>query len=1257
MGSHEGWVQPNGFYPSGLLPNEATSMTRVFDQERWSIAEERTAELIACIQPNQPSEEHRNAVACYVERLITKCFPCQVFTYGSVPLKTYLPDGDIDLTLFSTNQNLKDIWADKVLYVLESEEKSEEAEFCVKEVRYIPAEVKIIKCLVENIVVDISFSQLGGLCTLCFLEEVDRFINQNHLFKRSIILIKAWCYYESRILGAHHRLISTYALETLVLYIFHVYNNSFAGPLEVLYHFLEFFSKFDWDNFCVSLWGPVPISSLPDMTADPPRKDGGELLLSREFLDACSSVYSPFPIGQETHELPFISNYVNVIDPLHTNNNLGRSVNKGNFFRIRSAFALGAQRLARLLDCRKENIKTEVNQYFMNTWDRHGKGCRPDAPSPDLYGLRHINLNHTDGSDGIRNYSSSKKVRENSTSHESEVELTLSPRDVFSQHDNQSLKRISRTNDVSSVSCTESQEAHANSTSLMASDQNHQMTQNTSSSDNVNSDNRISRPNNLENEIHVRYQLARTYSSPELTITSSEFSSQGSRNRASETTKGQTASTSLDYNRRKNLGADISENNCAISSTGDLPSSKDEPAAAEATQMHQEEQYFVNKMASSRVHNLGGHVHRPLNLASACLPVPVTPILASLGYAHDNSSGMVHTNVPSFESPWGSNIHYSQGLVSFPVYITSSGIASNQDEIVEPIDDSLLPKQTYMKDHGSMKENRGFVRENFGETPQNQNISGSDVYTTSSRFVLASQAASSETRQSSEGSMDGSSLKNSKSEQDRRVRKLAPSADHSILYKNWWKHEGKSVTDNISSQTHDSGGWIPLSVSTVDTEVAESEVPGTLSSSLLWANQIPGYEPAQMSGSNSMFPIAPMLMGSGSRQRAIDNNGVLPFAFYPMGPPVIMLPVYNFSTETGASNVSRSCFDRDGELDNSHSKQYNPRLGSTENLNQPEISSPKKGVAPAEPSEEHKSDILNSDLVSHWQNLQYGRLCQNPQTHGSTLYPSPVVVPPMYIQGHFPWNGPGIPLYTNANLFSHLMGYGPHPIPVPPLHRRSNRPSSVYQHYGHEIPRYRGGTGTYLPNPKISFRDRQSSNSRNKGNYSYNRKDRHSDREGKWNVNSKQRFAGRGQGRSQVEKPNRRIDWSMASNSQSDRPWYTFKPDSFLSNHCQNDPFSSSNSMHCASPNVAYGMYPLPVANPTGFSPGPVAMLYPYDQYMGCGPPELLEFGSLGSVHFSGLNEVLQLHDGSRGVSEQQNFQIDSTHSSPDQPSSPKLQR
>lgn len=64
-----------------------------------------------------------------------------MFTFGSVPLKTYLPDGDIDLTAFSESQNLKDTWAHQVRDMLENEEKSENAEFRVKEVQYIQAEV------------------------------------------------------------------------------------------------------------------------------------------------------------------------------------------------------------------------------------------------------------------------------------------------------------------------------------------------------------------------------------------------------------------------------------------------------------------------------------------------------------------------------------------------------------------------------------------------------------------------------------------------------------------------------------------------------------------------------------------------------------------------------------------------------------------------------------------------------------------------------------------------------------------------------------------------------------------------------------------------------------------------------------------------------------------------------------------------------------------------------------------------------------
>ncbi|KAB1205914.1 hypothetical protein CJ030_MR7G027901 [Morella rubra] len=71
------------------------------------------------------------------------------------------------------------------------------------------------------------------------------------------------------------------------------------------------------------------------------------------------------------------------------------------------------------------------------------------------------------------------------------------------------------------------------------------------------------------------------------------------------------------------------------------------------------------------------------------------------------------------------------------------------------------------------------------------------------------------------------------------------------------------------------------------------------------------------------------------------------------------------------------------------------------------------------------------------------------------------------LKGRLPWDGPGRPVSTNMNLFSQLMSYGPRIVPVAPLQSVSNRPAAVYQCYVDEMPRYRSGTGTYLPNPHI----------------------------------------------------------------------------------------------------------------------------------------------------------------------------------------------
>jgi hypothetical protein len=133
--------------------------------------------------------------------------------------------------------------------------------------------------------------------------------------------------------------------------------------MQVLYTFLQYFSNFDWDNYCVTLWGLVPLevfnikSAAEDKlaatkqlsqgggpaagekslqylisTSEPPRKDGGNLLLTKEFLEECSATYSINPLGQDSNlGRPFQRKFLNVLDPIRETNNLGRSVSKGEF--------------------------------------------------------------------------------------------------------------------------------------------------------------------------------------------------------------------------------------------------------------------------------------------------------------------------------------------------------------------------------------------------------------------------------------------------------------------------------------------------------------------------------------------------------------------------------------------------------------------------------------------------------------------------------------------------------------------------------------------------------------------------------------------------------------------------------------------------------------------------------------------------------------------------------------------------------------
>ncbi|KAL9313765.1 hypothetical protein ACSQ67_019217 [Phaseolus vulgaris] len=358
---------------SSTLPSQLLSI----DEELWQMAEERAQEILWTIEPNVLSEVNRKDVIDYVQKLIRGCYGSEVLPFGSVPLKTYLPDGDIDLTALSHEDAEEDL-AQSVLNALQS---VDDPEYQVKDIQDIRAQVRLLKCTVKNIAVDISFNQMAGLYTLRFLEQVDQLVGKNHIFKRSIILIKAWCYYESRLLGGHHGLLSTYAIEILVLYIINRFHSSVRGPLEVLFIFLDYYGSFDWDHNYVSIWGPKALSSLPEI-AETPECDQGEFLLQKEFLRNYRNMCSfPARASEPTaHEFPV--KFMNILDPLRNDNNLGRSVNIASLHRLRFALSYGARKLKQTLTLPGENMGAALEKFFFSTLDRNGKGERADVDVP-----------------------------------------------------------------------------------------------------------------------------------------------------------------------------------------------------------------------------------------------------------------------------------------------------------------------------------------------------------------------------------------------------------------------------------------------------------------------------------------------------------------------------------------------------------------------------------------------------------------------------------------------------------------------------------------------------------------------------------------------------------------------------------------------------------------------------------------------------------------------------------------------------------
>lgn len=303
--------------------------------------------LLTKLALDDSSEQRRSSVSKLVKHNIYRAFrntQIRILEYGSFPLKTYLPEADIDLTVIipHISDNFSSLQAIQRIHRQLDYAALHRPDLHIENITPIQAEVNVLKFQIKGLPIDVSINQLGGFKTLCFLQQADSIL-PNHFLKRSIIVVKCWAAYCSRILGSMHGLLSTYALEILVLFVMNCVPESRTSPIELLKQLVLYFQNFDWENSVVTCCGVLSASRYTLLL-----REGNDLeeFASMKYRDL---ILSPEFIKNQRKELKVESSnnyiqlkYINLADPLAPTNNLGRSVSLSSYGRIKLVFDLSA---------------------------------------------------------------------------------------------------------------------------------------------------------------------------------------------------------------------------------------------------------------------------------------------------------------------------------------------------------------------------------------------------------------------------------------------------------------------------------------------------------------------------------------------------------------------------------------------------------------------------------------------------------------------------------------------------------------------------------------------------------------------------------------------------------------------------------------------------------------------------------------------------------------------------------------------------
>ena len=379
-------------------------------------------EIVSMVQPTEQQMNYRRSISRFLSRQCNKILGAKGFDIGLQGLRCFLPDDPVQISIFlSRGQDV--LWHVRLnerlcrlsggggsLHAMEDDclDTMPDLSHSLSNVIFIKTADETghrLLCIADTVVGgEILMNARFELCLIAFWEDFSRAIGKNNLFKRSLLLIRAWWVYEAKM---HYFAsgIPDSALIVMIMSIFNRFYDRMHHPLHVFCQFLSEYSTLDLSAFVITINGPVSIDFFISTPENHIVQQSGTFL-SHEFL--CR--YQNLALAKEVEENS-ISSLMNetsdahvmatsaeksrafggrpmmVAHPLISGKNMipDQKEARSNSLFVTEAFRAGATAVLAMLSPEagadsSSNAHLVVETMFKTVIQRFGRGWKPDAP-------------------------------------------------------------------------------------------------------------------------------------------------------------------------------------------------------------------------------------------------------------------------------------------------------------------------------------------------------------------------------------------------------------------------------------------------------------------------------------------------------------------------------------------------------------------------------------------------------------------------------------------------------------------------------------------------------------------------------------------------------------------------------------------------------------------------------------------------------------------------------------------------------------